>query len=120
MNHNVVLVWVFTLFDATSVGIYGSTILSALLYRITNDSNLKVGLAEGLQGMCQVLMAIPAGVSTDRFGRANVLKFSGAFSIFTTILLLAILFTSDSLNEIRLFWFLTLGLMLLGAEQSFR
>jgi len=92
MNHNVLLVWIFAATDTTCFGIYGSVVLSGFLYYITDGSNVKVGLAEGLQGISQAAMAIPAGLSTDMYGRANVLKVSGVFSAITYAFIAVILF----------------------------
>jgi len=120
MNHNVFLVWIYTLSDYVAEGIYNKTVLSGFLYHITDGSNSQVGLAEGLQGICLAAFAIPAGSSTDKYGRANVSKISGFSTGLTMALLAAILYLNESFIQTHLFWFVTAFLMLIGAEESFR
>jgi len=119
INHNVLLVWIFTLLDSVSTGIYSSTVLSGFLYHITNGSNARVGLAEGLQGISQAALAAPAGLSINWYGTANVLKASGLGAVLTLGLLVAVLFIHESYVKSNIYWFLTGGIMLLGALQSF-
>jgi len=119
MNQNVLLVWVFTLLNSVSNGIYGSTVLSGFLYYITDGSNSKVGLAEGLQGICQATFAAPAGLSIDKYGTANVLKASGLVQVLSLGLLVVVLFINESYIKAHIYWFLTAGVMSIGALQSF-
>ena len=69
LNHNVFL----TLMYAPMLSMYSSllaqTPLAAFMSLITHDSNLDVGLATGTQGVVSLLVAIPASVLADRFGR---------------------------------------------------
>lgn len=120
MNHNVLIIWIYTFLDSLARGIYETTVLSGFLFDITGGSNSKVGLAEGLQGICQAAFAIPAGVAIDKYGRSTVLKISGFGTALTMALLIAVLFLDDSYVEAHIFWFLTAGLMLIGAQRSFR
>jgi len=120
MNHNVLLTWIFTFLDAVSRGMYATTVLSGFLFHITDGSNAKVGLAEGLQGISLAALAVPAGLATDNWKTAKVLKVSGLCCGFTLALLFGLIFLNGSFIKTNLFWFLTVGLMLFGAEQSFR
>ena len=56
-----------------SAGIYGTVVLSPLLYAITK-SNTLVGAAEAAQGFAQLVSAIPAGWVADRYGRETVIR----------------------------------------------
>lgn len=74
-------VWIPITFSAGfsfSLGVWGMAILGPYLFALTN-SNSAVGWAEGLQGACLALTAIPAGVLADKhpLWRTTIIKFAG-------------------------------------------
>ena len=73
-GRNVQLSLWFTFFAGTARGVWSYTILSGYLYALT-ASNAAVGVAEGAQGLAQLVMALVAGVLLVRdWRRDRVLK----------------------------------------------
>jgi Major Facilitator Superfamily len=72
-NPNVILYLVSTFLSMVGYSVWGYTLLSNILYMITNDT-LKIGYSEGVQGVISGVLAIPFGMVADklaktRFGR---------------------------------------------------
>eukprot|EP00475_Leptophrys_vorax_P030614 TRINITY_DN4602_c0_g1_i2.p1 TRINITY_DN4602_c0_g1~~TRINITY_DN4602_c0_g1_i2.p1 ORF type:complete len:456 (+),score=111.65 TRINITY_DN4602_c0_g1_i2:641-2008(+) len=69
-----------------SLGVWGMAILGPYLYALTH-SNTAVGWAEGIQGACLALAAIPAGIYADKnpANRVAVLKLSALFGVVTVL-----------------------------------
>ena len=115
MNHNVRLALIFSFLNSASRGIWAITVLSGYLYILTN-SNFKVGLAEGLQGLTQAVVAIPAGIFlTDRIGRDRALRVAGTVGCLAVSSLILILLVTNGWDESVRYWAFTGGLMSMGA-----
>ena len=61
-------------------------------------TNTRVGVAEGIQGTCQVLAAFPAGYLADRYRRDTVLKYAGYIGQLAAFVVLCALFSSHLLS----------------------
>eukprot|EP00471_Norrisiella_sphaerica_P009172 CAMPEP_0184495906 /NCGR_PEP_ID=MMETSP0113_2-20130426/32648_1 /TAXON_ID=91329 /ORGANISM="Norrisiella sphaerica, Strain BC52" /LENGTH=556 /DNA_ID=CAMNT_0026882315 /DNA_START=90 /DNA_END=1760 /DNA_ORIENTATION=+ len=115
MNYNVKLSLVFTFLNGTSRGIWAFTVLSGYLYVLTG-SNLLVGLAEGIQGTSQALVAIPAGIYlTDGIGRDKTLKIGGIVGALTVGFTLITLLITNAWSERGRYIMLCVALALWGA-----
>ncbi|GAB5355841.1 hypothetical protein AAMO2058_000239700 [Amorphochlora amoebiformis] len=113
MNHNVKLSLIFSFLSATSRGIWAFTVLSGYLYELTK-SNFHVGLAEGIQGTAQVIVAIPSGIYlTDGIGRDKTLKIAGVVGIVCVGVTLSALLIDFEKN--KRYIFLCVSLALWGA-----
>ena len=66
LNYNVRLVLVQSFGDGVAFGVWGYQVLAMLLYKVTDGSNTRVGLAEGVQGAVEAAVAVPAGWIADR------------------------------------------------------
>jgi len=60
-------------------------VLSGYLKSIGPGKNSWVGIAEGAQGLVQVLTALPSGYFGDKFGRQAILKFSSAVGFLAVV-----------------------------------
>eukprot|EP00854_Cymbomonas_tetramitiformis_P014087 gene14087-16655_t len=76
VNYNVQLAYAFTFFSNATRGVWSFGVLSGYLYQLT-ESNYRVGLAEGIQGVAQAILAVVAGIQTDSRGAQFVLRISG-------------------------------------------
>lgn len=79
---NIHLALAFTFMGSASRGIWSFATLSNYLQGMTGDV-LSVGVAEGVQGICQALVALLAGWYADKFSRDLVLKFAGVLGLIT-------------------------------------
>ena len=118
MNHNVRLTLWFTFLEGSAVGTWAFTVLSGYLYQITGGSNSKVGLAEGIQGVVQVVVALPAGWASDRYGRSVVLKVSAFVQLLAIALTIFTLFTTNALVTDNLFGFMCVSVGMWGLFQG--
>ena len=66
--------------------------------KVLTGTNTKVGIAEGIQGTCQVLFAFPAGWLADRYRRDRVLKSSATIGMIAIISILFALYSSKILS----------------------
>eukprot|EP00887_Chlorella_sp_A99_P005555 scaffold1.g5555.t1 len=73
LNRNVRLALWWSLFENASVSLRSGDILSALLFLETKSQGV-VGLVQGLNGIVQLVAAVPAGVAADRQRRDSVLR----------------------------------------------
>ncbi|EKX38858.1 hypothetical protein GUITHDRAFT_89258 [Guillardia theta CCMP2712] len=73
LNHNVRTRFIYDFFIYTSSGMWGNAMLSVYLLKLTNSTK-RVGFAEGAQGVCMAISALPAGYLADKFGRSRLLK----------------------------------------------
>ncbi len=69
MNPNVLYVLLFNFFSNLALGVWAYVILSAFLQQLEGGSNTAVGLAEAIQGVSNVVTAVPAGIVADRCKR---------------------------------------------------
>ena len=81
-NRNIRLGLAFTFLGAAARGIWAFSTLSNYLQGMTR-SVFSVGLAEGVQGVAQALVALVAGWYADKFQRDLVLKFAGMLGLMT-------------------------------------
>lgn len=90
-GRNVWLALWFTFSAGTARGVWSFTVLSGYLYALTG-SNSAVGVAEGAQGLAQLLMALVAGVLLVRdWRRDRVLQIASAVGLVAAVgLLLAL------------------------------
>ena len=106
-NHNVFL----TLMYAPMLSMYSSllaqTPLEAFMSLITLDSNLDVGLATGTQGVVSLLVAIPASVLADRFGRQVCLRVAAVVAMLAAAYMgVCVLYLDGLVDDTTLFYLL--------------
>ena len=107
LNHNVFL----TLMYAPMLSMYSSllaqTPLAAFMSLITHDSNLDVGLATGTQGVVSLLVAIPASVLADRFGRQVCLRAAAVVAALAAAYMgVCVLYLDGLVDDTTLFYLL--------------
>ena len=107
LNHNVLL----TLMYAPMLSMYSSllaqTPLAAFMSLITHDSNLDVGLATGTQGVVSLLVAIPASVLADRFGRQVCLRAAALVAVLAAAFMgVCVLHLDGLVDDTTLFYLL--------------
>ncbi|KAF0718901.1 Aste57867_1401 [Aphanomyces stellatus] len=83
-EHNVKLAYLFTLTFFSCRSIIFQQVLSGYVFVLTK-SNEPVGMVKGIQGIVQMLAAIPGGWACDHFRRDTVLKVSSVLGIFCAI-----------------------------------
>ncbi|ETV99023.1 hypothetical protein H310_08494 [Aphanomyces invadans] len=91
MDHNVKLSFLYTLAFWSSRSIVFEQILSGYVFVLTS-SNEPVGYIKGVQGIVQLLVAIPGGYASDHCRRDTVLKWSGGIGLCCAFLTLFALF----------------------------
>lgn len=77
MNYNVRLALWWTLLENASASLRSGDVLSVLLFLATR-SQVAVGFVQGVNGVLQLVAAIPAGVLADRHRRDTVLRWGAA------------------------------------------
>ena len=107
LNHNVFL----TLMYAPMLSMYSSllaqTPLAAFMSLITHNSNLDVGLATGTQGVVSLLVAIPASVLADRFGRQVCLRAAAVVAALAAAYMgVCVLYLDGLVDDTTLFYLL--------------
>ena len=90
LNANVRRRLVYDFLIYAGAGMWASTMLSIYLQQLTGGAAL-VGAAEGTQGMCMAMAAIPAGILADRLGRERVLRYASAVGVVATLAMSAAL-----------------------------
>ncbi|PRW58602.1 MFS general substrate transporter [Chlorella sorokiniana] len=73
LNYNVKLALWWALWENCSSSVRSGDVLSALLFLLTG-SNTTVGLVQGLNGIAQLVAALPAGYLADRHRRDTLLR----------------------------------------------
>lgn len=127
-RRNIFLTLAFTTVTGLASGVYGFSTMSGYLYTLT-DSTTLVGLAEGVQGVVQCCVSVPAGLFVDRtksVGRASVLRIAGYIGLFSAVFISVALMCPpnsvedevDSFGKYKRFTFVTVGLGFLGAYQG--
>ena len=107
LNHNVFL----TLMYAPMLSMYSSLLaqmpLATYIDMITKDSNLSVGLATGAQGVVSLLVAIPASVLADRFGRQVCLRAAAVVAVLAAAYMgYCVLYLDGRIDDTTLFYLL--------------
>lgn len=120
-NPNVSL-YLISLFFATAGGaVWGYTILTNLMYLIT-DSTLKIGIAEGIQGLISALLAVPFGILADRWAKHKVGKIGIVVQTLACICLIMVMSLNGvkgiPINYSNLYYFLTASLVLYGISNG--
>lgn len=80
MNPNVRLILIYTALYQAAQSVAFTDMLSAYVFRLT-QSNQAVGYVAGVNGVIQILFAIPVGMFADRYRRDSVLKCAGTLGI---------------------------------------
>lgn len=113
-QRNITIALIFISIYYFSMGIWGFVILGPYLYSITNHSNTKVGLAEGIQGAALAIAAIPAGILADRFKRSLIMRFASAMGIVAIGLTFHSLLIAPKLSDGAEFVSMTVALAVWG------
>ncbi|EQC33405.1 hypothetical protein SDRG_08920 [Saprolegnia diclina VS20] len=79
-EHNVKLAFLFTITFWSCRSIIFQQVLSGYVYVLTG-SNEPVGMVKGIQGVVQMVAAIPGGYACDHFRRDTVLKVSAVLGL---------------------------------------
>ncbi|OQR83831.1 Major Facilitator Superfamily (MFS) [Achlya hypogyna] len=79
-EHNVKLAFVFTITFWSCRSIIFQQVLSGYVYVLTG-SNEPVGMVKGIQGVVQMVAAVPGGYACDHFRRDTVLKVSAVLGL---------------------------------------
>lgn len=88
LEHNVKLVYLFTLTFWSARSIIFQQVLSGYVF-VLAQSNKPVGVVKGIQGIFQLIFALPAGYAADRFRRDNVLRLAGLIGIISAAITFA-------------------------------
>ncbi|KAG7391183.1 hypothetical protein PHYPSEUDO_005544 [Phytophthora pseudosyringae] len=80
MEHNVQLVFLFTVIYSSASSIISQQVLSGYVYALT-ASNAPVGFVKGIQGFAQLLCAFPAGYAADCTRRDRILVIAGIVGV---------------------------------------
>uniref|UniRef100_K3W7L5 Major facilitator superfamily (MFS) profile domain-containing protein n=1 Tax=Globisporangium ultimum (strain ATCC 200006 / CBS 805.95 / DAOM BR144) TaxID=431595 RepID=K3W7L5_GLOUD len=85
LDHNVKFVFLFTLSYWSASSIISQQVLAGYIYVLTG-SNTSVGIVKGIQGLAQLMVALPAGFAADFLRRDRILAFAGAVGVLTSLL----------------------------------
>mmetsp|Transcript_19926 Transcript_19926/g.35549 ORF Transcript_19926/g.35549 Transcript_19926/m.35549 type:complete len:510 (+) Transcript_19926:64-1593(+) len=85
VNPNVWKAYLYTLFGGCARGVWSFSVLSGYLYVLSDNSNWAVGLAEGIQGAAQAIVAIFGGVLADKWRRDRTLALAGIVGILAVV-----------------------------------
>lgn len=85
LEHNVKFVFIFTLAFWSASSIISQQVLAGYIFVLTG-SNTPVGLVKAIQGLAQLLFALPAGFAADFLRRDRILACAGAIGIITALL----------------------------------
>lgn len=113
---NLRLAYAFTLAAGAARGVWSYAVLSGYLFVLT-DSNTKVGLAEGAQGIAQCAFGLLAGWAADRFRRQTVCRVAAILGVVASLGLILAVATDDVSARAR-FNYVTVGLSAFGAYQG--
>eukprot|EP01062_Namystynia_karyoxenos_P042027 TRINITY_DN306_c0_g1_i1.p1 TRINITY_DN306_c0_g1~~TRINITY_DN306_c0_g1_i1.p1 ORF type:complete len:584 (+),score=213.85 TRINITY_DN306_c0_g1_i1:72-1823(+) len=83
-NLNVRLALAFTFFSSVGRGIWAFATLSVYLQQLTGGT-VAVGVAEGIQGLVQALIAPVAGWAADRYRRDTIMSVAGLVGLAAAI-----------------------------------
>ncbi|CAK4085047.1 unnamed protein product [Aphanomyces euteiches] len=84
-EHNVKLAYLFTLTYFSCNSIIFQQVLSGFIFVLTG-SNEPVGVVKGVQGITQMIAAIPGGWACDHFRRDTILKVASVLGVFCAVL----------------------------------
>ena len=107
MNVNVKLTLCFTMLLSVSSSLLFDNPFAQLTYLLRND-NTSVGLASGVKGLVQLLMALPAGALADRFGRQRLLRAAAiVMAICSSYTAFVLIHLRPRVSDSSFFYFLT-------------
>ncbi|KAG9400528.1 hypothetical protein AC1031_010745 [Aphanomyces cochlioides] len=84
-EHNVKLAYLFTITYFSCNSIIFQQVLSGFIFVLTG-SNEPVGVVKGVQGITQMIAAIPGGWACDHFRRDTILKVASVLGVFCAVL----------------------------------
>ena len=90
-NRNVRLSLALCVLEGIADSIWGSVVLSGFLYALgiamgkEKSDNTLVGAAEAVQGITQLLFALPIGVVADLYGKARVVAYGGVLMLLAVV-----------------------------------
>ena len=98
LNPNVRLTLAYSFVLSTASSLLSQTPLASFILLLTQDArgvpsdggkqdNLAVGIATGIQGIVNLLCAVPAGVLADRFGRQVMLRAASCMLVVSCVFL---------------------------------
>lgn len=99
LEHNVRLVYMFTLTFWAARSIIFQQVLSGYVFVLT-ESNKPVGIVKGIQGILQLVFTLPAGYVADHFRRDNVLRAAGLIGLVSA----AVTFAAFDVGSIQLLY----------------
>ena len=111
-NRNVLLYIILNFLDMAGWGVWGYSFLSNIIY-ISTESTLRIGLAEGVQGILSGILAIPFGILADRWIRHKVAKIGLSIKLVACVCMLCC-FNITSIPKDMFYWFLMGSLGLYG------
>ena len=114
-NPNIILYLIGTFFSSAGWSVWGYSLLSNVIYLITTSS-LKVGYAEGIQGVISSVLAIPFGILADKWCRHGVGQIGLIVGIISSAGLIAVLFIGMVITKDELYWILFGSLALYGVS----
>lgn len=85
LEHNVKFVFLFTLSYWAASSVISQQVLAGYIYVLTG-SNKPVGIVKGIQGLTQLLFALPAGFAADFLRRDRILAFAGVVGVLASLL----------------------------------
>mmetsp|Transcript_39556 Transcript_39556/g.112189 ORF Transcript_39556/g.112189 Transcript_39556/m.112189 type:complete len:474 (-) Transcript_39556:235-1656(-) len=112
MNRNVALGLGLAASAGLSESVWGTTVLSAFIYLLTDGSNLAVGYAEGVQGVSALLSALPVGWLADHWPRSRMLAIGGVADLAAIAITAYVVFASGPI------WLLMVGLVFWGVVNT--
>uniref|UniRef100_A0A061QN90 Mfs general substrate transporter n=2 Tax=Tetraselmis sp. GSL018 TaxID=582737 RepID=A0A061QN90_9CHLO len=112
MSFNVWLVYIFSTLETASQSLRAGDVFSVYVLLLTGGRTDVVGAIQGVNGLTQLLCALPAGWLADRLRRDHVLKIAAVFGTAAGAIMAWALFTSKTVV-----WLGT-GMVLLGAYKG--
>uniref|UniRef100_A0A061R3F8 Mfs general substrate transporter n=1 Tax=Tetraselmis sp. GSL018 TaxID=582737 RepID=A0A061R3F8_9CHLO len=85
-NWNVVLGLVLAASAGLSESVWGTTVLSAFIYLLSDGSNVTVGYSEGVQGLSALISALPLGWLADRWPRSRIIAVGGVAQVLAVLI----------------------------------
>lgn len=89
-NRNVRLSLALCISEGIADSIWSAVVLSGFLYALgiamgkTTSDNTLVGAAEAVQGISQLVFALPIGILADTYGKARIVAYGGGLMLLAT------------------------------------
>ena len=81
LNTNVRLILVYVVLLSVYSSLVSNTPLAAYINLIRDNNNTSVGIATGIQGIVNLLIALPVGALADRIGRERLLRAAAVMAL---------------------------------------